>query len=146
MQPGDVIAEVNNRALPLDMRDDELFDMFVEIPRPIAIGIRRRSAGGSHDRDRGGSRSRSALEPDAASDGVSSFHVSSSHVSSRRSAGNPQSSSPRERLDESYTVGSPSSPLERIHAHMETNYKHRSPSTDDHADQLVSRGGLRRRC
>ena len=43
IQTGDLIAEVNGRELPTDMYDDELYEMLVELPRPVAIGFCRAS-------------------------------------------------------------------------------------------------------
>jgi len=38
---GDAIVEINRQRLPEDMLDDELYDMLVELPRPISIGFVR---------------------------------------------------------------------------------------------------------
>lgn len=38
---GDAIVEINEQRLPADMLDDELYDMLVELPRPVSIGFLR---------------------------------------------------------------------------------------------------------
>ena len=41
VSPGDLIAEVNGELLSAQVNEDDLFDMLVELPRPIEIGFLR---------------------------------------------------------------------------------------------------------